>query len=309
MPLQFVRSSLFALPRNLLRTPFLVTKLRSQAMGSYTASSQSSKLIFRQLFEKESSTYTYLLADVSHPDKPALLIDPVDKTVDRDLSLVKELGLKLIYALNTHVHADHVTGTGLIKTKSPGVKSIISKASGSKADLLVEPGDKVSFGDLFLEVGMTMLVSLNLLFVRIYECAVLMVRATPGHTLGCITYVTGDGSDQPQPRMAFTGDALLIRGCGRTDFQVWVVVHCSFTSQCIRRQIFTLPKDTLIYPAHDYKGFSVSTVEEEMLYNPRLTKNQETFKGIMENLNLAYPKMMDIAVPANMVCGLQDMTS
>uniref|UniRef100_A0A6N2LS16 persulfide dioxygenase n=1 Tax=Salix viminalis TaxID=40686 RepID=A0A6N2LS16_SALVM len=279
MPLQFVRSSLFALPRNLLRTPFLVTKLRLQAMGSYTASSQSSKLIFRQLFEKESSTYTYLLADVSHPDKPALLIDPVDKTVDRDLSLVKELGLKLIYALNTHVHADHVTGTGLIKTKSPGVKSIISKASGSKADLLVEPGDKVSFGDLFLEV-----------------------RATPGHTLGCITYVTGDGPDQPQPRMAFTGDALLIRGCGRTDFQ-------GGSSLQLYKSIFTLPKDTLIYPAHDYKGFSVSTVEEEMLYNPRLTKNQETFEGIMENLNLAYPKMMDIAVPANMVCGLQDMTS
>ncbi|KAJ7014499.1 persulfide dioxygenase ETHE1 [Populus alba x Populus x berolinensis] len=269
MPLQFIRSSLFASPKNLLRTLFLVTKLRSLAMGSYTASSQSSKLFFRQLFEKESSTYTYLLADVSHPDKPALLIDPVDKTVDRDLSLVKELGLKLIYALNTHVHADHITGTGLIKTKSPGVKSIISKASGSKADILVEPGDKVSFGDLFLEV-----------------------RATPGHTSGCVTYVTGDGPDQPQPRMVFTGDALLIRGCGRTDFQ-----------------IFTLPKDTLIYPAHDYKGFSVSTVEEEMLYNPRLTKNQETFKGIMENLNLAYPKMMGIAVPANMVCGLQDTTS
>ncbi|KAG6790343.1 hypothetical protein POTOM_006492 [Populus tomentosa] len=420
MPLQFIRSSLFASPKNLLRTLFLVTKLRSLAMGSYTASSQSSKLFFRQLFEKESSTYTYLLADVSHPDKPALLIDPVDKTVDRDLSLVKELGLKLIYALNTHVHADHITGTGLIKTKSPGVKSIISKASGSKADILVEPGDKVSFGDLFLEV-----------------------RATPGHTSGCVTYVTGDGPEQPQPQMAFTGDALLIRGCGRTDFQfmeteILVVVHCSFTSQCIRRQIFTLPKDTLIYPAHDYKGFSVSTVEEEMLYNPRLTKNQlrvvlqinkdkqglsvrnrekerlgypttslkyalhpigdtnclvtqdhngalflerhgyalflaikkvryewiildrpccepsmpnlsnhpndpklghgldpttnhdspgfpftcymspdlscrcsiqETFKGIMENLNLAYPKMMGIAVPANMVCGLQDTTS
>lgn len=252
-------------------------------MGSYTASSQSSKLFFRQLFEKESSTYTYLLADVSHPDKPALLIDPVDKTVDRDLSLVKELGLKLIYALNTHVHADHITGTGLIKTKSPGVKSIISKASGSKADILVEPGDKVSFGDLFLEV-----------------------RATPGHTSGCVTYVTGDGPDQPQPRMAFTGDALLIRGCGRTDFQGGSSLQLY---KSVHSQIFTLPKDTLIYPAHDYKGFSVSTVEEEMLYNPRLTKNQEAFKGIMENLNLAYPKMMGIAVPANMVCGLQDTTS
>ncbi|KAK4577996.1 hypothetical protein RGQ29_028218 [Quercus rubra] len=249
----------------------LHSKLRPQAMA-YTTSSHSNnnnKLLFRQLFEKESSTYTYLLADVSHPDKPALLIDPVDKTVERDLTLVKELGLKLIYAMNTHVHADHVTGTGLIKTKVPGVKSVISKASNSKADVLIEAGDKIHIGDLFLEV-----------------------RPTPGHTLGCITYVTGDGPDQPQPRMAFTGDTLLIRGCGRTDFQ-----------------IFVLPKDTLIYPAHDYKGFTVSTVGEEMLYNPRLTKDEEGFKNIMENLNLSYPKMIDIAVPANMVCGLQDLSA
>ncbi|CBI22090.3 unnamed protein product, partial [Vitis vinifera] len=243
----------------------------------------SKKLLFRQLFEQESSTYTYLLADVSHPDKPALLIDPVDKKVERDLSLVKELGLKLIYAMNTHVHADHVTGTGLIKTKVPGVKSIISKMSKSKADLLVENGDKIYFGDLYLEV-----------------------RATPGHTIGCVTYVTGDAPDQPEPRMAFTGDALLIRGCGRTDFQGGCS-HQLYNS--VHSQIFTLPKDTLIYPAHDYKGFTVSTVGEEMLYNPRLTKDEETFKDIMENLNLSYPKMIDLAVPANMVCGLQDLSA
>ncbi|KAG5597507.1 hypothetical protein H5410_038739 [Solanum commersonii] len=249
------------------------TSISCAQMGSYSTTSSSSqnspKLVFRQLFEKESSTYTYLLADTSHPQKPALLIDPVDKTVDRDLALVKELGLKLIYAINTHVHADHVTGSGLIKTKFPGVKSIISKASNAKADLFVEPGDKIYFGDIFLEV-----------------------RATPGHTLGCVTYVTGDGPNQPQPRMAFTGDALLIRGCGRTDFQ-----------------IFTLPKDTLLYPAHDYKGFTVSTVGEEVLYNPRLSKDKEIFKNIMQNLNLSYPKMMDVAVPANMVCGLQETKS
>ncbi|KAJ0102772.1 hypothetical protein Patl1_04996 [Pistacia atlantica] len=247
--------------------------------SSYTTSSpSSSKLLFRQLFERESCTYTYLLADVSHPDKPALLIDPVDRTVDRDLSLIKELGVKLVYAMNTHVHADHVTGTGLIKSKLPGVKSIISKASGSKADVLVEPGENIRFGDLFLEV-----------------------RATPGHTLGCVTYVTGEGPDQPQPRMAFTGDVLLIRGCGRTDFQNFALylvkgkrimphelasllsqeeAQRSSTSLCIHRQeheimfIFTLPKDTLIYPAHDYKGFTVSTVGEETQYNPRLTKDE-----------------------------------
>ncbi|KAI5339774.1 hypothetical protein L3X38_019046 [Prunus dulcis] len=255
------------------------------AASAYTTSSDSAssaKLLFRQLFEKESSTYTYLLADVAHPDRPALLIDPVDKMVDRDISLVEELGLKLIYAMNTHVHADHVTGTGLIKTKLPGVKSIISKASNSKADRLIEAGEKIHFGDLFLEV-----------------------RATPGHTLGCVTYVTGDGPNQPQPRMAFTGDALLIRGCGRTDFQGGSS-HQLYKS--VHSQIFTLPKNTLIYPAHDYKGFSVSTVGEEMLYNPRLTKDEETFQNIMENLKLSYPKMIDIAVPANMVCGLQDLS-
>ncbi|GAU48903.1 hypothetical protein TSUD_99600 [Trifolium subterraneum] len=253
-------------------------------MASYSSysSSSSSKLLFRQLFEKESSTYTYLLADASHAEKPALLIDPVDRTVDRDLSLIQELGLKLVYALNTHVHADHVTGSGLIKSKVPDVKSVISKASGATADIYVEQGDKIRFGNLYLEV-----------------------RATPGHTLGCVTYVTGDGPDQPQPRMAFTGDTLLIRGCGRTDFQGGSSENLY---KSIHSQIFTLPKDTLLYPAHDYKGFSVSTVGEEMQYNPRLTKDEETFKNIMANLNLSYPKMIDVAVPANMVCGIQSKT-
>lgn len=255
------------------------TRFRSQ-MGSFsTSSSSSSKLLFRQLFEKESSTYTYLLADASHPEKPALLIDPVDRTVDRDLSIIEQLGLKLVYAMNTHVHADHVTGTGLIKSKVPSVKSVISKASGATADLYVEPGDKVQIGDLFLEV-----------------------RATPGHTKGCVTYVTGDAPDQPQPRMAFTGDTLLIRGCGRTDFQGG---SSEQLYKSIHSQILTLPKSTLIYPAHDYKGFTVSTVGEELQNNPRITKDEETFKNIMGNLNLSYPKMIDIAVPANMVCGIQ----
>lgn len=256
--------------------------VRSSPMGSASYAT-SSALLFRQMFEKESCTYTYLLADASHPDKPALLVDPVDKTVDRDLSVVKELGLKLIYAINTHVHADHVTGTGLLKSKVPGLQSIISKASNAKSDLFVEPGDRIRYGDLFLEV-----------------------RATPGHTEGCVTYVTGEGPNQPQPRMAFTGDALLIRGCGRTDFQGG---SSEQLYKSVHAQIFTLPKDTLVYPAHDYKGFSVSTVGEEMVHNPRLTKDQEAFKNIMANLNLSYPKMIDIAVPANMVCGLQDVES
>ncbi|XP_028101700.1 persulfide dioxygenase ETHE1 homolog, mitochondrial-like, partial [Camellia sinensis] len=132
---KWLRTTLSPIPTtNLLR----ISASRSPSskprspMASYTTSSSSPKLLFRQLFEKESSTYTYLLADQSHPEKPALLVDPVDKTVDRDLSLVKDLGLKLIYAINTHIHADHVTGTGLIKTKVSGVRSIISKASNAK---------------------------------------------------------------------------------------------------------------------------------------------------------------------------------
>ncbi|KAL1538385.1 Polypeptide N-acetylgalactosaminyltransferase 3 [Salvia divinorum] len=281
---QFLRiSATFCAPTPPKRSSFQQIVTFTARFGSRMGSAShttSSKLLFRQLFEKESSTYTYLLADVSHPDKPALLVDPVDKTVDRDVALVKELGLKLMYAINTHVHADHVTGTGLLKSKVPGVKSIISKASDANADLLLEPGDKICFGSLFLEV-----------------------RATPGHTQGCVTYVTGDGSEQPQPRMAFTGDALLIRGCGRTDFQGG---SSDQLYNSVHSQIFTLPKDTFVYPAHDYKGFSASTVGEEMQYNPRLTKDKETFKSIMANLNLSYPKMIDIAVPANMVCGLQD---
>ncbi|KAG9448002.1 hypothetical protein H6P81_014130 [Aristolochia fimbriata] len=258
----------------------LCPKIRS-TMATFSTASESPKLLFRQLFEKESSTYTYLLADVGHPERPALLIDPVDKTAERDLSLVNDLRLKLTYAINTHVHADHVTGTGIIKTKMPSVKSIISRASNAKADLLVKGGDRIQFGNLFLEV-----------------------RPTPGHTVGCVTYVTGDGSDQPQPRMAFTGDALLIRGCGRTDFQGG---SSEQLYKSVHSQIFTLPKDTLLYPAHDYKGYTVTTVEEEMQYNPRLTKDQEMFKNIMADLNLPYPKMIDKAVPANMVCGLQDL--
>lgn len=235
-------------------------------------------LLFRQLFEKESCTYTYLLADVGHPECPAVLVDPVDRTAERDASLIRELRLKLVYAMNTHVHADHITGTGLLKGAFPGAKSVISRASGAKADLLVDHGDKVHFGGFSLEV-----------------------RATPGHTAGCVTYVTGE--ELPRPRMAFTGDALLVRGCGRTDFQGG---SASQLYASVHSQIFSLPHDTLLYPAHDYKGFTVTTVGEELQFNPRITKDVDTFRGIMDDLGLAYPKLMDQAVPANMVCGNQE---
>eukprot|EP00286_Rhodomonas_abbreviata_P021438 CAMPEP_0181292044 /NCGR_PEP_ID=MMETSP1101-20121128/2293_1 /TAXON_ID=46948 /ORGANISM="Rhodomonas abbreviata, Strain Caron Lab Isolate" /LENGTH=236 /DNA_ID=CAMNT_0023396481 /DNA_START=16 /DNA_END=726 /DNA_ORIENTATION=- len=229
-------------------------------------------LIFRQLFEKESSTYTYLLADKTTKD--AILIDSVIETVERDVNLINELGLKLIKSLNTHCHADHVTGTGKMKTLVPGMKSVISKASTAKADEFIEHGDVIKFGAHSLEV-----------------------RATPGHTDGCVTFVLNGG------KMCFTGDAVLIRGCGRTDFQAG---NSGQLYESVHTQIFTLPEDCVLYPAHDYKGLTSSTVGEEKTKNPRLTKTKEEFIEIMANLGLPYPKQIDRALPLNLVCGIQD---
>ncbi|XP_067094865.1 persulfide dioxygenase ETHE1, mitochondrial-like isoform X1 [Osmerus mordax] len=237
-------------------------------------------LLFRQLFESASSTYTYLLADTAN--KEAVLIDPVLETVDRDLKLIDELGLTLKMAVNTHCHADHITGTGRLKKRVLGLKSAISKHSGATADILLSEGDRISFGK---HVG-------NI--PNMY----LTVRETPGHTDGCVTIVTGDQS------MAFTGDTLLIRGCGRTDFQQ----GCSKTLyESVHQKIFTLPEQCLIYPAHDYKGQTVSTVGEEKRFNPRLTKTLEEFIHIMINLDLPKPAKIDIAVPANLLCGLHEI--
>ncbi|XP_061675302.1 persulfide dioxygenase ETHE1, mitochondrial [Syngnathoides biaculeatus] len=227
-------------------------------------------LLFRQLFESESSTYTYLLADANTKD--AILIDPVLETIDRDLKLIGELGLQLRVAVNTHCHADHITSTGLMKTRLPGLKSAISKFSGAMADILLSEGDRITFGKHYLTV-----------------------RETPGHTDGCMTLVTQDQC------MAFTGDALLIRGCGRTDFQQGCPKRL-YTS--VHHKIFTLPDHCLIYPAHDYLGQTVSTVGEERMLNPRLTKSLEEFVTIMENLNLPKPSKIEISVPANLVCGV-----
>lgn len=230
-------------------------------------------LLFRQLYEKTSCTYTYLLADVA--TKEAIVIDPVRETADRDVRLVQDLGLKLLYAANTHVHADHVTGTGQIKRQLIGCQSMISKASGASADVHIKEGDTVKFGRFSLEV-----------------------RATPGHTDGCVTFVLHDQS------MAFTGDALLIRGCGRTDFQQG---NSETLYHSIHSKIFTLPDDCLLYPAHDYTGQTVTTVEEEKRLNVRICKPLKEFIAIMNNLNLPYPHQIDHALPANMVCGLQEI--
>ncbi|XP_067874611.1 persulfide dioxygenase ETHE1, mitochondrial isoform X1 [Heterodontus francisci] len=233
---------------------------------------QSKGLIFRQLFEKISSTYTYLLADADN--KQAVIIDPVFEEVTRDIKLIEDLGLKLLYAANTHCHADHVTGTGLLKTMVAGCRSVIAKDSGASADIYIKEGDRINFGKFFLEA-----------------------HSTPGHTDGCLTYVLNDRT------MAFTGDALLIRGCGRTDFQQ----GCPKTLyQSVHEKIFSLPTDCLLYPAHDYTGQTVTTVEEERRLNPRFSKPLAEFIDFMNNLNLPKPAQIDIAVPANLRCGIQE---
>merc|ERR1711868_94031 len=253
--------------RNLCRSKQLVTQ------RCFSISSMASSQIFRQLFEKESSTYTYLLGDSE--SKEAVLIDPVIETAERDVKMVKELGLKLKYVMNTHVHADHITGTGRLKKLAPGCESVLSENSGGKADLLVKEGNCIKFGNQCLEVV-----------------------ETPGHTAGCITYI-----DRSNGR-AFTGDALLIRGCGRTDFQGG---SAETLYKSVWSRILSLPDNFSLYPAHDYKGMTVTTVGEEKLHNPRLTKTQEEFIKIMEGLGLSYPKKMDESVPANLQCGLFEL--
>ena len=228
-------------------------------------------MIFRQLYDHQSSTYTYLLADAK--TREGLLIDPVFEHFERDRALVRELELHLVYTLETHVHADHVTAAWRF-AQALGSRIVLSRRSGAEgADLYVDHGDVVRTGGVALHV-----------------------RATPGHTDGCVTYVTADS------RMAFTGDALLIRSAGRTDFQQGDP-HTLYRS--ITEQIFTLPDDCLLYPAHDYSGRTVTTVGEEKRWNPRVggAANEGDFVGYMRNLGLPHPKQLDVAVPANLLCG------
>jgi len=228
-------------------------------------------MIFRQLFDPQSSTYTYLLADPA--SREALLIDPVFEQARRDAALIDELGVKLAWTLETHVHADHVTGAWLLREKL-GSRIALSGQSGAEgADRYVKSQERISFGKRYLEA-----------------------RSTPGHTGGCVTYVLDDRS------MAFTGDALFIRGCGRTDFQGG---DARTLYRSVREQIFSLPDRCLVYPGHDYRGLTVTSVGEEKLYNPRLAESigEGDFAGYMTNLGLPHPKQMEVAVPANLKCG------
>jgi glyoxylase-like metal-dependent hydrolase (beta-lactamase superfamily II) len=229
-------------------------------------------MIFRQLLDPETSTWSYLLADPV--SRQALLIDSVREQLERDLALLAELELRLVFAVETHVHADHVTASGRLREKL-GARVVVGAASGvTNADLLLADGAGIRFGPHWLEA-----------------------RATPGHTSGCVTWVCADAG------MAFTGDALLIRGCGRTDFQQG---DARRLFRSVRERILTLPDETLLYPAHDYRGRSVTTVAEEKRFNPRLglARSEAEFVAIMEGLKLAYPKRMDEAVPANLHSGL-----
>jgi len=228
-------------------------------------------LIFRQLIDPQSFTYTYLLA--CGKTGKAVLIDPVFEQVRRDSALLRELDLSLACSLETHVHADHVTGAALLKQRW-GSRIAVSAASGVQgADTYLEHGDRIGFGELYLET-----------------------RSTPGHTHGCVSFVLGDET------MAFTGDCLLIRGTGRTDFQEG---DARALYRSVHLQLFTLPDSCLLYPGHDYRGLTVTSVAEERAFNPRLggALAESDFVGSMKNLRLAHPKKIDIAVPANLRCG------
>ena len=227
-------------------------------------------MIFRQLFEPDTSTYSYLLG--CERSRRALLIDPVAIEVDTYIEILETLRLQLIYTLETHVHADHITGAGLLREQI-GSKSVVHRDAGAScADLLVTDGVLLQVGDIEIRV-----------------------LHTPGHTSGCVSYAL--------PDRVFTGDAMLIGGCGRTDFQQG---DAGQLYDSIHGKLFTLPPDTLVYPGHDYNGNTVSTIRQEMQKNPRLGggKSREAFITLMNELKLPYPKHIDSALPANMACGV-----
>lgn len=227
-------------------------------------------MIFRQLFEPLSSTYTYLLGSEETGD--AVLIDPVIVAVDRDLAELGRLGLQLTWTLETHIHADHITAALALK-----------KRTGSR--IAAPACDRLPCTDLGIEEGKPFQV----------DGIGLWPLHTPGHTDGHFSYLAAD--------RIFTGDALLIDGCGRTDFQDG---DADALYQSVREKLFTLPDDVLVYPAHDYKGRHVSSIAQERQRNPRLggERTLEEFRKLMSDLKLPYPDFIDYAVPGNRLCGV-----
>jgi sulfur dioxygenase len=226
-------------------------------------------MIFRQLFDSVSGTYTYLLA--SRRGGEALIIDPVIEKVDRYLQLVNELELKLVKAVDTHLHADHITGLGALRDRTHCITVMGEQTSADVVSMRLAEGDKLTVEGVALDV--------------LY---------TPGHTDDSYSFVMRD--------RVFTGDTLLIRGTGRTDFQNGDP-RAQYDS--IFNKLLKLPDDTMVFPAHDYKGETVTTIAEERAFNPRLqVRSIDQYVEVMNNLNLPNPKMMDVAVPANMRVGL-----
>jgi sulfur dioxygenase len=226
-------------------------------------------MIFRQLFDSTSSTYSYLLA--SRHGGEALIIDPVLERVDRYIQLLKELDLRLVKAIDTHLHADHITGLDALRERTRCITVMGEQTKADVVSIRVADGDRVDIEGLSLEA--------------IY---------TPGHTDDSYSYIL--------PDRVFTGDTLLIRGTGRTDFQNG---NARAQYDSLFGRLLKLPEETLVYPAHDYKGDTVSTIGEERAFNPRLqVKSIDEYVELMKNLNLPNPKMMDVAVPANMRIGL-----
>ncbi|MEH2266603.1 MBL fold metallo-hydrolase [Nostoc sp.] len=226
-------------------------------------------MLFRQLFDKETSTYTYLLAD--QQTQEAILVDPVLEQVERDLKLLTELGLSLRYCLETHIHADHITGTAKLREMTGCLGIVPDKAKASCADRYIKDGEILKLASMTIEA-----------------------IATPGHTDSHNAYLVN------QDRV-LTGDALFIRGCGRTDFQGG---DAGTLYDSVMQHLFTLLDKTLVYPAHDYHGYTVSTITEEKQFNPRFIGiNRQQFIELMDHLVLPSPQKMMEAVPANERCG------
>jgi glyoxylase-like metal-dependent hydrolase (beta-lactamase superfamily II) len=231
-------------------------------------------MIFRQLFDRESCTYTYLIADEAAG--VAALVDPVREHVARDLELLDQLGLRLTHIFETHVHADHITGGGELR-KRTGAKSYVAREGGAPcADVALDDGVVVNVGAIDVRA-----------------------IATPGHTSDCMSFQVGTGGAYDR---VLTGDALFVRGCGRTDFQNG---DAGALFDSVKKKLFSLPDATLVYPGHDYRGHQVSTIGEEKRFNPRLggavTKGE--FIAKMAALGLPPPAKIAEAVPANRACG------
>ena len=223
-----------------------------------------------QLFDPQSSTFTYVLVDL--PTREAVVVDSVDQLVERDMGLVRRLGLKIRYVVETHAHADHVTGAGLLRERTGAEAATPFGCGISPADIQLAHGDRLQFG-----AGEEIL--------AIY---------TPGHTAGSTCYRWRNH--------VLTGDTLLIEGCGRTDFQSG---DAGSLYDSVHERLFTLPEDTRVWPAHDYKGNTCSTIGHEKRHNARLVgRDRGAFIELMRNLNLPRPKMMDVAVPANLLLGI-----